>query len=35
VVLSIFATDPRSTAAQGALRRCKDVAYYGLRALWT
>lgn len=36
VILSMtFATDPRSSIAQGIKRRIKDTAFFGLRALWT
>lgn len=36
VVLSMtYCTDPRATAAQGIARRIKDVAFFGIRALWT
>jgi hypothetical protein len=36
VILSMtYCTDPRSTWWQGAARRLKDTAYYGVRALWT
>jgi hypothetical protein len=36
VVLSMtFCTDPRSWWWQGASRRLKDTAFFGLRALWT
>jgi hypothetical protein len=36
VMLSMtFCTDPRASALQGALRRVKDTAFYGVRALWT
>lgn len=36
VILSMtFCTDPRASALKGALRRCKDTAFYGVRALWT
>lgn len=36
VMLSMtFATDPRSSIAQGIKRRIKDTAFFGLRALWT
>ena len=36
VILSMtFCTDPSTTALQTLERRVKDVAYFGLRALWT
>jgi hypothetical protein len=36
VILSMtFCTDPSSTVLKGAIRRFKDTAYYGVRALWT
>jgi hypothetical protein len=36
VVLSMtFATDARSSVLQGAARRIKDTAFFGIRALWT
>ena len=36
VILSMtFTTDPTSTFVKCAGRRFKDIAYYGLRALWT
>jgi hypothetical protein len=36
VVLSMtFATNPAANPLQSAVRRFKDVAYYGVRALWT
>lgn len=36
VMLSMtFATDTRSSIAQGIKRRIKDTAFFGLRALWT
>lgn len=36
VVLSMtYCTDPRSSLWQGAARRIKDTAFFGLRALWT
>lgn len=36
VVLSMtYCADPRSSAWQGAARRVKDVAFFGVRALWT
>lgn len=36
VMLSMtFATDPRSSIAQGIKRRIKDTAFFGPRALWT
>lgn len=36
VVLSMtYVTDSRSSVLQGVLRRIKDTAYYGPRALWT
>jgi hypothetical protein len=35
VILSMtFSTDPRVGFFKELLRRCKDIAYYGLRALW-
>lgn len=35
VILSMtFSTDPRVPWLKEAMRRCKDTAYYGLRALW-
>lgn len=36
IILSMtFCTQPRSSLVKGALRRCKDMAYFGVRALWT
>lgn len=36
VVLSMtFCTDPRNSVLQGAARRIKDTAFFGIRALWT
>lgn len=36
VLLSMtFCTDPRSTVLQGLIRRVKDIAYFGPRALWS
>lgn len=36
IMLSMtFCTDPRSTVFKGIIRRFKDTAYYGVRALWT
>ncbi len=36
VILSMtFCTDPRASLWKAALRRVKDTAYYGVRALWT
>lgn len=36
VVLSMtYCTDPRSSLLQGAARRIKDTAFFGIRALWT
>ncbi len=36
ILLSMtFATDPSATLAKGVARRFKDVAFYGVRALWT
>ncbi|MFZ1325869.1 MAG: hypothetical protein WAT67_07580 [Candidatus Contendobacter sp.] len=36
IVLSMtFCTHPRASLIKSALRRCKDVAYFGVRALWT
>jgi len=36
VILSMtFCTDPSASALKGVLRRCKDTAFYGVRALWT
>lgn len=36
IVLSMtFCTRPRASLVKGVLRRCKDVAYFGVRALWT
>jgi hypothetical protein len=36
ILLSMtFCTDPRASLLQGLLRRCKDTAYYGVRALWS
>ncbi len=36
VVLSMtFCTDPRNSLLQGAARRIKDTAFFGIRALWT
>jgi hypothetical protein len=30
-----FCADPRNSALQGVARRVKDIAFFGLRALWT
>jgi hypothetical protein len=30
-----YCTDPRATWWQGMARRFKDMAYFGVRALWT
>lgn len=36
VILSMtFCTDPASTPLQSAARRFKDIAYFGMKALWT
>jgi hypothetical protein len=36
VILSMtFCTRPQTSALKGALRRLKDIAYFGVRALWT
>jgi len=36
ILLSMtFCTDPRASVLQGVMRRCKDTAYYGVRALWS
>jgi hypothetical protein len=36
VMLSMtFCTRPQASPLKGALRRCKDIAYFGVRALWT
>lgn len=36
IVLSMtFCTDPSASALQDLMRRSKDIAYFGLRALWT
>ena len=36
VILSMtFCTRPQASVVKGVLRRCKDVAYFGVRALWT
>jgi hypothetical protein len=36
VLLSMtFCTDPRAPWHRAVMRRCKDTAYYGIRALWT
>ncbi|MBL8259351.1 MAG: 2OG-Fe(II) oxygenase [Candidatus Competibacteraceae bacterium] len=36
IVLSMtFCTRPHASVVKGVLRRCKDVAYFGVRALWT
>lgn len=36
VVLSMtYCTDPRSSLLQGTARRIKDIAFFGIRALWT
>jgi hypothetical protein len=35
VVSMCFCSDSRANAAQGALRRIKDIAFFGPRALWT
>jgi hypothetical protein len=35
IILSMtFTTDPRVPWLKEAMRRCKDTAYYGIRALW-
>lgn len=36
IILSMtFCTKPHASLLKGALRRCKDVAYFGVRALWS
>ncbi len=35
VISMTYCTDPRANVLQGALRRIKDVAFFGPRALWT
>lgn len=36
IVLSMtYCTDPRNSVLQGAARRIKDTAFFGIRALWT
>jgi hypothetical protein len=30
-----FCTRPQTSPLKGALRRFKDIAYFGVRALWT
>lgn len=36
IILSMtFCTQPRASLTKDALRRCKDIAYFGVRALWT
>lgn len=36
IILSMtFCSDPRNTAVQGVTRRVKDMAFFGVRALWT
>jgi hypothetical protein len=35
VISMTYCTDPRANALQGAVRRIKDVAFFGPRALWT
>ncbi len=35
VISMTYCTDPRANAVQGAVRRIKDVAFFGPRALWT
>jgi hypothetical protein len=35
VVSMTYCTDPRANVVQGAVRRIKDVAFFGPRALWT
>jgi len=35
VISMTYCTDPSSSLAQGAARRIKDTAFFGLRALWT
>ncbi|HLH29887.1 MAG TPA: 2OG-Fe(II) oxygenase [Terriglobia bacterium] len=36
IILSMtFCTDPAANAVQNLMRRSKDIAYFGLRALWT
>jgi hypothetical protein len=35
VLSTTFCTQPRTSVLKGALRRFKDVAYFGVRALWT
>ena len=36
VILSMtFCTHPQSSLLKDAIRRCKDIAYFGIRALWS
>jgi hypothetical protein len=36
IILSMtFCTQPQASLFKGALRRFKDTAYFGVRALWT
>jgi hypothetical protein len=35
VVSMTYCSDPRANIAQGIVRRIKDVAFFGPRALWT
>ncbi|MDX2154955.1 MAG: 2OG-Fe(II) oxygenase [Hyphomicrobiaceae bacterium] len=35
VISMTYCTDPRANVVQGAIRRIKDVAFFGPRALWT
>lgn len=36
IMLSMtFCTQPQTSVLKGALRRFKDIAYFGVRALWT
>lgn len=35
VISMTYCTDPRAHALQGAVRRIKDIAFFGPRALWT
>ncbi|MCP5195637.1 MAG: hypothetical protein H6974_02420 [Gammaproteobacteria bacterium] len=36
IILSMtFCTRPQASLIKGAIRRCKDIAYFGVRALWS
>jgi hypothetical protein len=36
VILSMtYCTDPRASLLQGIVRRVKDIAFFGIRSLWT